>query len=394
MQHFIGCDAHKKFSVFVMMDEHGRASKPIRVEHEREAYRAFLRTLPPSSEIAVEACGFWYWLVDEMEAAGHLPRLANAIESKKCMGKPHKHDPLDAKGLAILLRNGTLPECWIPPQPVRDQRELLRTRMALRDLRGSLKHRIHGALARYGLQGTGFTDLFGRSGRAFLTRCLAELPPETARMVVTQLAAIDELTTHIEQIEQRIHEQVEPSADVLLLMTVPGVGPILGPVIGLEIADVRRFPRAEQLASYAGLVPRLSQSGEHVRLGHIARQVNQYLKWAFVEAATCAVKLRRYRDEHVGRLYRRLWRKRGHGRAIVAVARHLAEASYWVLTKQQTYRPPRLHAAFVQDRVSARRVWPRAAPVERPPRPTSECDTRDEDAHAPDEGECLTDDEC
>lgn len=247
-----------------------------------------------------------------MEAAGHLPRLANPTESKKCMGKPHKHDPLDAKGLSILLRNGTLPECWIPPKPLRDQRELLRTRMALRDLRASLKHRIHGALARYGLQTTGFTDLFGKTGRAYLTRCLTELPPETGRMVTTQVAAMDELT-RITTIEQRIHAQIEPSADVRLLMTIPGVGPILGPVIGLEIGNVARFPRAEQLASYAGLVPRLSQSGEHVRLDGTARQVNQYLKWAFVEAATCAVKLHRYREEHIGRLYRRLFRKRGPG---------------------------------------------------------------------------------
>ncbi len=64
-----------------------------------------------------------------MEAAGHLPHLANPTESKKCMGKPHKHDPLDAKGLGLLLRNGPPPECWIPPKPLRDQRELVRTRM-------------------------------------------------------------------------------------------------------------------------------------------------------------------------------------------------------------------------------------------------------------------------
>jgi hypothetical protein len=109
MQQFIGCDAHKKFSVFVAVDEKGKAGKAVRVEHKRETYREFLRTLPESSEIALEACGFWYWMVDEMEQAGHLPRLANPTEAKKLMGKPHKHDPLDAKGLGILLRNGTLP---------------------------------------------------------------------------------------------------------------------------------------------------------------------------------------------------------------------------------------------------------------------------------------------
>ena len=79
------------------------------------------------------------WMVDEMEKAGHRPHLANPTEAKKRMGKTNKTDALDAKGLAILLHNGTLPESWIPPGELRDRRELLRTRMALRDLRTSLK---------------------------------------------------------------------------------------------------------------------------------------------------------------------------------------------------------------------------------------------------------------
>lgn len=78
-----------------------------------------------------------------MEAAGHHPHLAEPLEAKKRMGKTHKTDALDARGLAILLRNGTLPEGWVPPAGFRDKRELLRTRMALRDVRTMLKHRIH-----------------------------------------------------------------------------------------------------------------------------------------------------------------------------------------------------------------------------------------------------------
>ena len=124
------------------------------------------------------------------------------------------------------------------------------------------------------------------------------------------------------------------------MRSVPGVGEILAPVIWLEIGDVMRFPRAEQLASYAGLVPRVFSSGGHTRLGGISRFVNQYLKWAFVEAANCAVRLKAHRHSHVGSLYQRLITRRGHGRAVVAVARHLAEASYWILRKQENYRPP------------------------------------------------------
>jgi hypothetical protein len=75
------------------------------------------------------------------------------------------------------------------------------------------------------------------------------------------------------------------------------------------------------------------------------RNVNLYLKWGFVEDATCAVRIKAYRQSHVGLLYERLYPAKGHGRAIVAVARHLAEASYWVLRKKQVYRAPQPRTA-------------------------------------------------
>ncbi len=71
MQPVIGCDAHIHFSVFVSVDQHGKASRPVRVDHDRERYCKCLRNLPSGSEIALEATGHWYWIVDAMEQAGH-----------------------------------------------------------------------------------------------------------------------------------------------------------------------------------------------------------------------------------------------------------------------------------------------------------------------------------
>ena|SRR6478609_8354311 len=68
-QIFLGCDAHRKYSVFVTVDERGKASVPVRVEHDRPAFRRFLRGLQPGTLVALEATGSWYWLVDEMETA-------------------------------------------------------------------------------------------------------------------------------------------------------------------------------------------------------------------------------------------------------------------------------------------------------------------------------------
>jgi len=111
-----------------------------------------------------EASGSYSWLVDEMERSGHRPKLANPLEAKRRMGLTNKTDKLDAKALAILLRNGTLPEVWIPPSELRDQRELLRLRIFLVRLRTRVKNRIHGTLSRHDVQVPG-ADLCGAGPR-------------------------------------------------------------------------------------------------------------------------------------------------------------------------------------------------------------------------------------
>ena len=197
MQPVIGCDAHKHFSVFVSVDQHGRPSRPVRVDHDRDLYCKYLRTLPSGSEIALEATGHWYWIVDAMEQAGHHPHLANPFEAKRRMALTKKTDQLDARGLAILLRNGTLPEVWIPPAELRDQRELLRLRIFLVHLRTRVKNRIHGTLVRHNVQIPG-ADLFGVRARLKLGMRLPELPVHSREAVEQEVATLDFLETQLE----------------------------------------------------------------------------------------------------------------------------------------------------------------------------------------------------
>lgn len=342
MTNYTGCDAHKKYSVFVSMNEHGQCSPAIRVEHSREELRAFLAGLPPGSPIAVETIGNWYWLIDEMEQAGHQPKLAHAREAKRLMGKVNKTDKLDARGLATLLRNGTLPEVWIPPGELRDQRELPRLRITFGRMRTQLKNRIHAAFGKYGISFAGLSDVFGGKGRQVLEQRLPELPPETQRTVRQELELLDQVVDQIAEVEGRIRQVVSQTVAMQRLKTLPGVGDILAVVIALELGDVQRFPSAEHLASYAGTVPRISESGGHTRLGRTRPDVNRYLKWALVEAANVVVvNQEHWAERHVVQLYQRLRKHKGHAKAIVALARHLAQAAYWVLKKDEGYREPR-----------------------------------------------------
>jgi transposase len=341
MEQFIGCDAHKKFSLFIAMNEEGHYGRPIRVVHDREQMRAFLEALPAGSKIALETSGSYYWLVDEMERAGHQAQLAHAKTAKRRMEGEHKTDERDARGLAMLLRNGTLPKVWIPTAELRDQREILRWRMSLVESRSQVKNRIYGALLRYNL-GVKATDLYGAAGRQELAVLLAELPEWTRQSVNEQLETVDHLNEQIEDCEQKLEVLLASNAERDLLTTLPGVGKILSAVIAMEIGDVARFPSSQKFASYAGLVPAARESAGKKRKGQCPAACNTYLKWAFIEAANVvSMHYRQWPHRHVAQLYERVKKSsKIHGKATVAVARHLAEASFWVLTRQEVYREP------------------------------------------------------
>jgi transposase len=154
---------------------------------------------------------------------------------------------------------------------------------------------------------------------------------------------LTQLEEHIAALEERIRQRIASLGWVRLLKTLPGVGTILGSTIYLEIGAVSRFSDAAHLASYAGLVPTVHSSGGKCRQGPAPRSANHFLKWAFVEAANVIVtRQKAWADKHVVQLYQRLRASKCHGKAATAVARHLAESSWWILSKKQAYRDPAL----------------------------------------------------
>jgi transposase len=196
-------------------------------------------------------------------------------------------------------------------------------------------------LAKYALHDLEVSDLFGVRGRALLRQRLDLLPPHTAYATQQLLEQVEALARQVREFEQRIQAVFKPTPAIQLLLTLPGVGLTLAVVIALEVGDVARFATAEKLAGYAGTTPRVHASAGKTRYGQLRPNVNRYLKWAFVEAAN-AICLNRGRAprRHVSRLYERIARREGHQKAIGAVVRHLAEATYWILSKQEPYREP------------------------------------------------------
>ncbi len=241
------------------------------------------------------------------------------------------------RGLGVLLT------VWIPPGKLRDKRELCRARMVLVHYRSRLKQRVHSTLDKYGIT-IEASDIFGKKGRALMAEAIDHLPEETRRVTKEFLHQIDELDKKIGMVEERMKEILLPTKKVKLLMSLPGVGFILATTMALEIGDVGRFPTAEHLASYAGVVPKVHSSGGKSKHKGLRKESNKYLKWAYIEAANVVgINHKRKPFEHVSKLYKRIKEKKGHHKAVGAVARHLAEASYWVLRKGESYKDPLLN---------------------------------------------------
>jgi transposase len=343
MEEYIAFDSHKHYTLMEREPMEGGKVRHDRVEHEPGAIRKALAGCRPGTPVALEATANWYWIVDEIEQARLVPKLVHPRKAKLMMGMINKTDKLDTHGLNRLQRNGTLPTVWIPPGPLRELRELTRTRVALVAQRTRWKNRVTATLAKYGVPGSDHSDPYGESARREMDRRRRRLPEQAGWVVEQMLRQIDTLKGQIGEFEQRLKALVEVTAAMQRLMSLPGVGVILAATIELEIGDVARFPSAEHLAAYAGTTPRVHSSGGHTRYGRTRPDVNRYLKWAFAEAAnSVAVNHTRCPDRHVSRLYRHLRQRKGHSKAVGAVARHLAEAAFPLLHRQQSYRDPAL----------------------------------------------------
>jgi len=340
----IALDAHKHYSQVCVQDGSGRFLCEKRIEHAKGQIFGFLSQWTPGTSVAVETVGNWYWIVDEIEQAVMVPKLVHAHKAKLMLGSINKTDKLDARGLNRLQQTGTLPTVWIAPGEIRDNRELPRTRMVFANFRTRLKNRIHSVFDKYGLHRdfVGISDIFGKRGREQMTLTIKQLPSETRYTLRCLLRELDMVESQIVRIEKRMKKVFTKTEMVKRLMTLPGIGFILAVAIANEIGDISRFATPQRLASYAGTVPRVHSSGGYTRYGKLRSDVNHYLKWAYSEAGnSTAVNHKRFPFRHTSKLYRRIRERKGHAKAVGAVGRHLAEASFWILSRNEDYKEPK-----------------------------------------------------
>lgn len=293
---YVGLDVHKRFCHGTVMDEDGEIVKQGRFGNDPLCLGEFLEGFDDAS-VVLEAGYGWQPVYDRLEEEGYGVKLAHPLKTKMIAEAKVKTDKMDSEVLAHLLRADLIPESWVPPKEIRDLRGVVKHRSFLVRIRTRLKNRIHGELAKRNIHFT--APLFTRQGKAslksFRLECVNQL-----------LEVIDVLDRQINEASAKIHGLAMENQDAMLLTTIPGIGYYTALLLVAEIGDINRFPDAEKLCSYAGLVPSVHQSGNKTVYGSITKQGSKWIRWALTQAAHVHVK----HDTRLSRFYHRLAEKK------------------------------------------------------------------------------------
>ena len=314
---YIGIDLHKAFFQACAVTPSGDRLWEGRFPRTDAGMEALTARCTTRTALAVEASTpTWHFADALVGAVGDL-RIVDPLKTKLKAGYAAKTDRLDARRLADALRRDSVVGIYYPPPAIREVRELCRARHALVQVRTALINRLRAVLLRQGVADA------RRLAKTRDDRWLAalHLPPQAAASVARLRQVLTVVRAETAQAEAEVRRTSDSDPIAITLQQLRGIGPVLALTIRAEIADIRRFPTPGQLASYAGLVPRVDASAGRVRYGRITRRGSPWLRWALIEAAIHGTT----RTDRIGRWGRGLAVRKGALKARVALARVLCE---------------------------------------------------------------------
>jgi len=334
---YVGLDLSRKRLDWQALSAAGERLAIGAVPPDRDGLTKLVQRLGDAPVLAViESMSGARFVHDRLELAGWDVRIADAVKARGLAPLACKTDKIDCWVLAELARLALVPEIWLPDPRVRAERERARFRLHLVKHRSSLKNRVHAILFQHGVANPS-SDLFGAGGRRLLERLA--LPEPWLSTLQASLALIDTLDEHIDRCERELRTLGADHRYIPLLMTCPGIGWALAFTIASEIGDIDRFPSPRKLTGYTGLCPKVDQSGERDRRGPLRKNGPTYLRWALVEAAHSAVRWHPPYQQIRERMQARHGKKRGTKIAAIEIARRLAEANWYMLTRNQPFAP-------------------------------------------------------
>jgi transposase len=361
-----GIDVHRmKHVVSVLIeDADGNVTRQTRefggFKRDLKALAAWLSELSVELVILESTGIYWKSVHARLEEVGLRIWVVNAHHVKNVPGR--KTDVADSEWLAQLGRYGLVRPSFIPPKELRELRLISRYRRKLNATLSAETNRLHKILDDAGIKLGGLVaDINGKAARAMVDGLIDGLAPSeliklSGRLKAPReslLASLDgdlsarhrlvleeirehlrELERHLEKLDATLREAMTPYAFAwTLLQTIPGIGEIAAALILIEIGeDLSHFGSADRFASWAALCPGNNESAGKRKSGK-TRKGNTMVRYLLCEAANGAIRTASVFREK----YRGLVVRRGHKKAVVAIAHKLIRTIYFMFTRRQTY---------------------------------------------------------
>ena len=328
MKQFVGIDLHKDVSQMAVLRE-SKSPSQLRLANDVVTVERVLKKLPKGSKIALEAMGSWWWMVELAQKTGHEVFLSHPKQTKAIASARLKSDKVDALMLAKLLKADLLPTVWIPPENQRHVRELLTHRARLVRQRTAVINELRAVYAKRNI------DPQAKLQRAQPQVSGAEdLSGYGPRIVGEDVELLGFINRQIGGVDKELIKIALDDAQSKRLMTIPGVGAVSAVAVSCWIGEIARFSNAKKLASYFGLAPRVRQSADTERHGHITKEGNRMVRSLVIQAALVHTRAGKApsRKHYLGVL-----RRRGKQIARVAAANKILGAMFHMMKEQIDY---------------------------------------------------------
>jgi transposase len=316
---YCGIDLASKASAVCVMDAQQKIEIETEVPTDDDGFRLALRGYEELTCV-IEASPLAEWVARVLEGLGHRVIVIDPRKAKAVIATKNKTDKLDARNLARMAATGWYNAVHRKSEEARLLRSFLKARTGLVDTQRQQSNRIRGLLRAHGMRvGQVAQGRFVERVHECLERDCPELLPAIQPLLDSWVSLrhdIAKLTKHL----RRLARQDETCA---LLMTAPGVGPLVASAYVATIDDPRRFARSDQVPAYVGLVPSVHQSSDTIIRGPITKEGDALLRWLLVEASHVLLNLT-HADSKLKRWGKRLQKRKGSAKAKVAVARKLA----------------------------------------------------------------------
>lgn len=338
MRLYCGIDLHSTMSWIVVLDEESRVVEREKVLNDLYRFDELLKPHKANlEEVVVESTYNWYWLVDGLQAQGYKMALANPSKAEPFWGLKYTDDRHDARWLAEQSRLGILPTGYIYPKEQRGIRDLLRKRTRLVRQRSGHLVSLKSEIERQSGERVKTNDL-KRWGAEYVEAQSYDFAVALSMKTTTKV--MESLDEQIKVIEKVALRKVREHPKYRYLLSVPGVGKVLGWTILYETGPIERFAKVGRYASYCRCVSSQRWSNGKKKGKGNRKNGNEYLGWAFMEAANFAIRYEPLAKQY----YQRKLRRSHRVVALKALAHKLARASYYVMRDGVEFDPSRAFA--------------------------------------------------